>query len=130
MRKKSTLPHDIAHFSVIAFKKNLHGEGFQNNGFTKWKEVNRRKPAHKQYKPKQQQKILVGKASAGFKKTITPARVSFREIKIVSSGKKYAAYHNEGTSKIPKRQFMGESAELTRKTFTHLDREIKKALFK
>ena len=128
-KAKSTLPKKMGAIAVRQFKRNLHREGFIDKGFRRWPEVNRRKPGHPQFKPKQQQKMLVGKASRGFTGTIRTTKATFKETVVSSLGKRYAQYHNDGVpGKLPQRQFMGNSRTLEKNIKTIIKKEIDKRL--
>jgi hypothetical protein len=124
MKVKHTLPIQLGALAVVHFKRNLRQEGFVDDKLVRWEEVQRRKRGHKNYNPKQQQKMLVGKGGTGFNRTIRVSSASFRRVVIASRGKKYARYHNRGEGNLPKRQFMGESKTLRRK----VNRRIKIAV--
>lgn len=127
-RTKSKVPKELGMIAKSHFQNALQKEGFTDNGFVKWEEVNRRKKGHKQFKAKQQQKMLVGFGGSGFQKTISIAQAKWSKILVVSRGKPYAKYHNDGTQHIPQRQFMGDSRIMRQKIKRHFEREVKKVM--
>ena len=114
-------------FALRHFKRGMQREGFVDNRFVRWKEVQRRTPGHPRYNPKQQQKILVGKASGGLQNTLRIRKATFKEVIISSMGKKYATYHNNGEGNNPQRQFLGNSAKLEKDVQRILKRKLDKA---
>lgn len=126
LRKQPTLPKVVGSLALRHFKRSMNREGFYGSSFQKWPQVNRRKPGHKQYNPKQQQKMLVGKASTGLVGTLRIKRAAWKQITISSFGKQYAIYHNQGSGKLPKRQFLGNSSKLEKDVGKLIKREIDK----
>ena len=115
---KATLPNELAEQSLNYFQDSFREQGWDNK---KWEEVQRRIPNTNAYKYPKNKKlgrrtsaILVrtGKLKASiFKKLVSFPRI------VIATGSEapYAIYHNKGTDKIPKRQFMGDSPILRRK---------------
>lgn len=114
------LSNQAQNYFVSSWKK----QGFDGR---EWKEVQRRKPETKAYKyPKAKglqrriSPILVG---AGFNVrggTLRRAVSSMARTANINNGGfrmivdlPYAGYLNEGTGRMPKRQFIGQTAELT-----------------
>jgi len=114
------LPNQAQNYFVDSWQK----QGFDGK---QWAEVQRRKPGFAAYKyPKTRglqrrtQPILIG---AGYKKrggTLRRAVSSMsRTSQIMNDGFKmivdvpYASYLNDGTDKMPQRQFIGQTRELT-----------------
>lgn len=123
-------------------RKNFQDQGFNDNAIAKWQErkttdskgrdktryrTNRRGQQGELTKFGQREigrAILTGHQTGGDK-----LRNSFRarreHLKVIFyTYKNYAVHHNEGTNKIPKRQFMGKSAYLDRK----IEDKIKRTL--
>jgi len=110
--------------------QNYFADSFQKQGFNgePWKEVQRRDPKTKAYKyPKTRglqrrtSPILVG---AGYKvrggilrravsTMARTAQISTNRLRMVVDID-YAEYLNKGTEKMPRRQFVGQTEELTR----------------
>lgn len=129
IRKQKDLPQIVGTLALRHFKRSANREGFTDRRFVRWKEVQRRTPGHPNYNPKQQQKILVGKASGGIPNTLRIRKATFKETIISSMGKKYAQYHNDGAGNLPQRKILGNSAklekEVERKIKTLLDKAFK-----
>lgn len=130
IRQKKDLPQVVGTVALRHFKKGMQKEGFIDRRLKKWPEVQRRKPGHPRFNPKRQQKILVGPGSGGIQNTLRIKRASFKETIISSMGKKYAAYHNEGNGRLPKRQFLGNSVKLEREVERIIKDEFDKAFRK
>lgn len=127
IKKQEKLPQIVGTLALRHFKRGMQREGFVDRRFVRWKEVQRRTPGHPRYNPKQQQKILVGKASGGIQNTLRIRKATFKETIISSMGKRYAQYHNDGEGKLPKRQFLGNSAKLEKEVERVISRELDKA---
>ena len=122
--------------------QNYFAESFQKQGFNgePWKEVKRRTPGTKSYKyPKSKglqrrtSPILVG---AGYKvrggilrravsTMARTAQISTNRLRMVVDID-YAEYLNKGTEKMPRRQFVGQTEELTRMQKELINRIITK----
>jgi len=118
-------PEYAANIAVEKFKENFQNEGFFGD---KWKEVQRRTPGTKAYKSvvnrhpaDTQRKILSGR-TGNLRNSINyrtePARA------IVYSDTPYGIYHNDGTDKLPKRQFIGDNPELEKSIMDKLEKEL------
>jgi len=122
-------PEYAGNIAVEKFKKNFEGEGFFGN---KWQEVQRRQPGTKAYKAvanrhpaDTQRKILTGR-TGNLRNSI-----NYRTqpgVAIVYSDTTYGKYHNEGTNKLPKREFVGDSPELERAVTEKLEKELSKII--
>jgi phage gpG-like protein len=127
IRAKVRVPSTIATLALRHFKRSFQQEGFTDRSFVRWPEVNRRKSGHPQYQPRQQQKILVGKASPGISATLRVSSRTFEKVAIASFGKRYAQYHNEGVpGRLPERKFMGHSEVLFREVDKHIKQQFDK----
>lgn len=121
------LPKKIGNLAVRMFKNNFQKEGFFGK---KWKEVQRRgtKGAAGRHK------ILTSSGNLGRSIQATPGDGYVT----VYSDLPYAEAHNEGTNnagrrhnvRIPQRQFMGESKELTEAIEKKIKEEIDKVFNK
>jgi phage gpG-like protein len=105
--------------AVSHYKKSFRDEGFTDRNLKKWKEVKRRINPRNPDAAAATRPILTGSGELG--DSIKWGRGSGRKV-IVRSDKVYAKVHNEGLRagrgkgfKMPKRQFVGKSAELVRK---------------
>lgn len=126
-------------------KKNFQEEGFNDNGLEKWKprkttdrqgrDLTRHKRTTRRGtegsltkfgQREQGRAILTGHNTGGDK-----LRNSFKarrdKLKVIFyTYKDYAEYHNEGTDKLPKRQFIGKSAYLEQKIYKKLSKTLDK----
>ncbi|MDR2361586.1 MAG: hypothetical protein LBD91_02540 [Prevotellaceae bacterium] len=110
------------------FTDNFQRQGFLSRGLRAWPEVKRRKPKAngRPYTPRET-------TAAGRRILFGQTRNLSRSIDydpqkghvIVYSDVHYAPYHNEGTDKLPKRQFIGDSAELDKLVISELERKLK-----
>jgi phage gpG-like protein len=116
-------PTIVGKTAVDFFTQNFDRQGFLNRELTSWTDVKRR--THPRKSPR-------GKTAAGRRILFGETRNLSRSIDydpkkgnvIVYSDVHYAPYHNEGTSKIPQRQFIGDSAELDKLVVSELERKL------
>lgn len=100
-------------YFVMSFKK----QGFDGKA---WKEVNRRIPDTKEYKypqskglARRSRPILIGETGQLRRKVANSIVVaSWPTVKLMVD-LPYAAVHNDGNSKTPQRQYIGQTKELT-----------------
>ena len=118
---------DIGVQAVNFYKKSFRDEGFTDKKLEKWKDVKRR--LDKNVKgAASKRKILTGttkQLADGIDYSITTHGVS------ISTDVPYAQIHNEGgnagrngSAKIPKRQFIGQSDSLNKIVITEIEGEI------
>ncbi|MFZ4707498.1 MAG: phage virion morphogenesis protein, partial [Bacteroidales bacterium] len=128
----SDIPRIAGNEAARLFRQNFQNEGFFGK---KWKEVNRRGTKTTGYKTKagkqKTKTVRAGKGADGSRKILTGRTGNLgRSIKvrtepgtaIIYSDVKYSAAHNSGAqnagrgrrTKIPQRQFIGNSPELER----------------
>jgi hypothetical protein len=106
------------------FTQNFDRQGFLSRGLTPWPDVKRR--THPRNTPR-------GQTAAGRRILFGETRNLSRSIDydpqkghvVVYSDVHYAPYHNEGTDKLQKRQFIGDSAELDALVISELERKLK-----
>jgi phage gpG-like protein len=113
--------------AVSHYKKSFRDEGFTNQNLKKWKEVKRRQNSRKSKTAAATRPILTG--SGELADSIKWGRDG-RKV-VIKSDKVYARVHNEGLRagrgkgfKMPKRQFIGKSSELIKKTNTKVTNRI------
>jgi phage gpG-like protein len=106
------------------FAQNFDRQGFLNHGLKLWKDVKRR--THPRDTPRGEtaagRRILFGETrnlSRSIDYDVQPKSVT------VYSDVHYAPYHNEGTDRLPKRQFIGDSAELDTLITSEIERKLK-----
>lgn len=125
-RSKRELPIKLGNLTKNEFVGNWSKQGF---GGVKWQEVQRRTPGTKAYKyakpAARTRAILVGKGSGRLRRDVANSlkEATFERIKFVVNNP-YGQYHNEGTDKLPKRQFMGQTRDLTNKQMALIKKEI------
>ena len=122
-------PEYAGNIAVEKFKENFENEGFFGNG---WQEVQRRIPGTKSYNS------VANRHPADTKRKILTGRtgnlrnsINYRTepgTAIVYSDTPYGVYHNDGTEKLPKRQFMGENPELNKAVMDKLEDELNKII--
>ena len=126
------LPVKLGNLAVRMFKDNFQKEGFFGRA---WKEVKRRLHPSGKNRAADTRAILTGPTgNLGRSIQFTPRDGSV----LIESDLPYAAAHNEGTTnagrshnvRIPQRQFIGESPELTAAIEKKITEEISKALNK
>lgn len=126
----SDLPVAIGKKAVDLFTENFQKEGFQDNGVKPWKEVKRRlRPARGAAGAR---KILTGKTGdlgRSIRYETAPGKVT------VFSDVVYAEVHNQGLKTgrgkgftMPKRQFIGESADLDRIVKEEIEKTLNRIL--
>ena len=106
------------------FAENFQRQGFLNQSINPWQDVLRRT------KPRNTPK---GQTAAGRQILFGETRNLSRSIDyqatngqvIVYSDVRYAPYHNEGTDKLPKRQFIGDSEKLNELVIAEIERKLK-----
>ncbi|MDR1199043.1 MAG: phage virion morphogenesis protein [Prevotellaceae bacterium] len=139
------LPVKVGALAKAHFQDNFRKSGFVNNGLHAWKPAKRllvkniprrrskgklvqrrRKPASMQYKT-----LLSDKNHLRDSIYYTPIRAGVR----IYNPVEYAAVHNEGLRagrgkgfRMPKRQFMGESAELNKTVQQTVEKELSRIL--
>ena len=129
------LPSVLANEGTKFWLGNFDKEGFDDGGVKSWKVPERRIPGTSSYKyPKSKglsrriKKTLIGtgklrRAVNNSVKEKTFKRIVWR----VGSEVPYAARHNEGLNKMPKREFMGESKTLNKRFKQRIIGAYKKA---
>lgn len=110
--------------AVDFFTKNFNRQGFLNRGLQPWPDVLRRTHPRntKRGQTLAKRRILFGE-TRNLSRSIDYDPQKGRAI--VYSDVHYAPYHNEGTDKLPKRQFIGDSAELDKLITSELERKLK-----
>ena len=124
---KPKLPQEIAAIAQSSFVKNFNDESFFGK---KWKEVQRRIEGTKAYKYPKTKKlsrrvkpILVGTGKLKREVNSSIRQATFDEVRL-GVDLPYAAAQNEGTNKIPKREFMGNSPILEKKIKDKIKKSI------
>ena len=122
--QRKALPAKLGNTAVKFFQDNFRREGFLDNSINKWK---RRK-----YKPRGQSKGQL-QVSGRLRQSIKRLTTTFGRIVIGTRGVDYASIHNEGLNgvafgkypfKMPKREFVGDSAKLEKLLKKRISKEI------
>ena len=125
-RLKRELPIICGDLAVNFFRGTFNKQGFDG---VKWKEVQRRTQGTKAYKyatkAARTRAILV--KSGALRRGTLRKYTSFAKT-IIQNEMPYAKVHNEGSKKMPKRQFIGQSKNLDKQTIQEIDRYVKKIL--
>jgi phage gpG-like protein len=129
---KKRLPSIMANTGLQYFTNSFRIGSFDGKP---WKEVQRRIPGTPEYKyPKKsdlqrhKRGILIGKTRNLLHDVAHSVRKKTWQEVVFGVAASYAAYHNEGSGKIPKRQFMGNSKELNDKLKKNINFEMKRML--
>jgi phage gpG-like protein len=111
------------------FSNSFADEGFTDESLQQWQQVKRRLPGTPEYKyPKfhdldrRTRKILVGKGTPVLSQSVQVMSASFTNGITVGTTVPYAAYHNTGTDKLPKREFIGDSKQMMTKVGNVFDK--------
>ncbi len=114
------LPLIVGNKAVDMFKQNFQEEGFFGG---KWKDVKRRTnpPKRTRHPADARRKILTGR-TANLGRSIRN-KVQ-RGLAVIYSDAPYAPYHNEGTPRIPQRQFIGDHPKLRRMVQNEIERRL------
>lgn len=128
-KTKRELPKVLANQAQNYFVMSWRKQGFNGN---KWQEVKRRIAGTNEYKyPKtkglsrRRKDILIntGRLRRDVANSVVVA--NWNKVQLVIQAN-YAKYHNEGTNRIPQRQFVGQTKELTAKQLQTIDDYFKK----
>ena len=124
---KPKLPQEIAAIAQSSFVKNFNDESFFGK---KWQQVQRRQEGTKAYKYPKTKKlsrrvkpILIGTGKLKREVNSSIRQATFEEIRL-GVDLPYAAAQNEGTNKIPQREFMGNSPILEKKIKDKIKKSI------
>lgn len=124
---KDEIIDKLADASLDSFVKNFNSASYEKK---KWKEVQRNIPGTlaNKYSKYVGYPPLVNTGELYYELFNSIKKKKWPEIYIVVDSD-YASYHNSGTSKIPKRQFVGHTKQLEKEHMNIIQREIDK-LFK
>lgn len=126
---KNELPKILGNQAQQYFVGSWQKQGWDGQ---QWQEVQRRIPGTKTYRyatsAMRSRAILV--ASGTLRRAVNDSirKTTFNEIRLAVGDKEapYAGYQNKGTDRIPKRQFIGQTKELTRMQKTTIDKAFMK----
>jgi len=115
-KQKPKLLEEIKDESLKFFKDNYNKEGFEDSVFEKWKPKKR---------PNGQPTLVAtGLLRKSFKAIIGRNKVT------ISNPVAYGLYHNQGTSRLPKRKFLGNSRVLEVANAKRIIKHLHPILFK
>ena len=123
--QRKALPAKLGNTAVKFFQDNFRREGFLDNSLTRWQ---RRKRETRRSRGK---KILQN--TGRLRRSIKRLTTTFGRIVIGTRGVDYASIHNEGLNgvafgkypfKMPKREFVGDSATLEKLLKKRISQEI------
>jgi hypothetical protein len=130
---KSTLPTQLGAQAVNFFVRSWDKQGFDDGGVKQWAEVNRRIKGTAEYKyPKTKglsrrtKPILVQTGQTRRAVSASLRTATFQKVELIVPVP-YAEYLNEGTDKMPQRQFMGHSKTLQNLQVAEIEKQVNKA---
>ncbi len=119
-------PEVIGQMAQEFYKKSFENEGFTDASFEEWKEVKRRQSPKRPDRADAQRKILTGtgnlRRSVDYDAYAGEVRVHAEAFS--AKGFNYAPVHNWGTTRIPQRQFLGESHTLNKAILKRLKEKV------
>jgi phage gpG-like protein len=121
---KRTLPAIIGNMAKRHFVEGFRKGGFTDITFDPWAE--RKKKDRVDGNGTNTRAILV--KNGHLRRSIRVRVATFSLIEIGAYNIPYAVFHNTGAGKMPKRQFIGESATLNRKIKARINKEFKDIL--
>ncbi|CAB4128249.1 hypothetical protein UFOVP105_27 [uncultured Caudovirales phage] len=126
-RFEKNIPKRVGNVALNHFLKSWDDEAFSDSteGSNPWAKRKTSNKADRTTKKRRQLLIDTGALKRSMKVS-RPA--TFKRIAVGSYGIKYAQFHNNGTAKLPKRQFVGKSKILNRKIQLLIRNELKKIL--
>ena len=110
---KRTLPKQAGNVAKNHFLDSFEKEAFSYDsvGSDPWEKRKRKTKQDK--RTGKRRKLLV--QSGALRRSIRVKSANWKAIRVGSYGIKYATYHNNGTSTLPQRQFIGKSLVMERK---------------
>jgi len=126
-RFEKNVPKRVGNIALNHFLKSWDDEAFSDSteGSSPW--AVRKTPNKADRTTGRRRQLLID--SGALKRSMKVSRpATFRRIAVGSYGIKYAEFHNRGTSRLPKRQFVGASKMLNRKIMLLIRNELKRIL--
>lgn len=126
-RFEKNIPRRVGNIALNHFLKSWDDEAFSDSteGSSPWAV---RKTTNKADRTTGRRRQLLIDSGA-LKRSMKVSRpATFRRIAVGSYGIKYAQFHNQGTAKLPKRQFVGASKMLNRRIHLLIKNELKRIL--
>jgi phage gpG-like protein len=106
-----------AALAVRHFRDNFNKQGFDDNGIQRWAPF--KSP---NYRPGQSKLVKTSQLRDSIK-----SQILGRGQIVIYTDRPYAAYHNNGTTKIPQRKFIGPSRSLNKLIKTEIMNRIRLA---
>jgi len=122
--QKRNLPAILGNMAKRHFVEGFRKGGFTDINFDPWKERKRKDKSDRNTGTRRA--ILV--KTGHLRNSIRVRIANFNLIEIGAYGVPYAVFHNTGAGKMPKRQFIGESATLSKKIKLRINKEFKSIL--
>ena len=126
-RFERTIPRRVGNLALNHFLKSWDDEAFSDatEGSNPWA---KRKTSTKRDRTTGLKRGLLVQ-SGDLRRSMRVKRpATFQKIAVGSYGIKYATFHNKGTAKLPKRQFVGSSRVLNNKIHRLIKNELKRIL--
>ena len=123
---KNNVPKIIGERARRFFELSFRKQGFTNRGFSKWARRDKEYKANAKTgrRASAGKKILSNRGDLA--DSIERTKTTKKQIRISSVGIPYANYHNNGTGRQKKRQFIGNSEILEKGLQKRIEHEIKK----
>lgn len=118
------IPAKLGNEAVNHFKDSWRQQGFDDNHVVPWKPRKGQIRAFSVSKKSDSGRAILVKT--GTLRRSFQMQAAFTKV-VVTNDTPYGIFHNEGTKKLPKRQFMGESVTLNQKFGLAIMRFMKKA---
>lgn len=127
-RRKKNIPEQLNMIVINFFKGAFKKQGWTDEAFVPWQEVNRRTEGTKEYryakrKAMRTQPILIQSRNLFNAVQNSLKNISWEELRY-SVDVPYADYINEGTDKMPPRKFFGDSVELDKLIMRKIEQNI------
>lgn len=112
-RFERIVPKQVGNMALNHFLESFDNESFSDGRLNSdpWKQRSSKTKADR--RTGRRRGLLI--QSGSLKGSLKVAMATMRKIAVGSYGIKYASFHNNGTTRLPKRQFIGESKMLNRK---------------
>ena len=121
---EKTLPKVIGNMAKNHYLKGFRDGGFTDRTLDPW--AKRKRPNKADRRNSRSRALLVDKGH--LRRSIRVVRATWGRIEVGSTGIPYAGYHNKGSGKLPRRQFVGRSKVLNDKIIRIIQTKIKAVL--
>lgn len=127
MRKfERAVPKQVGNMMLNHFLQSFDDEAFSDTRKSSdpWKQRSSKTKADR--RTGRRRGLLI--QSGSLKGSLRVNSATMKKIAVGSYGIKYATFHNNGTKRLPKRQFIGESQVLNRKIRTLIKKKLKQII--